>query len=73
MAKNGIEVKVEPTATEIQITQMLANEMTAKQIGDARQKSHRTIQVQIENVRKKFGCKSSIGLVVLFFRNKLIE
>jgi len=55
------------------IVQMVANEKTPAEIGKELGLSPRTIETTTYQLRKKFGFRSSIGLVVLFFRNKLIK
>ncbi len=58
---------------DIAIVQMVANEKTSVEIGKELDLSPRTIETITYQLRKKFEFRSSIGLVVLFFRNKLIK
>ena len=58
---------------DIAIVQMVANEKTSVEIGKELGLSPRTIETITYQLRKKFEFRSSIGLVVLFFRNKLIK
>ncbi len=58
---------------DIAIVQMVANEKSSVEIGKELGLSPRTIETITYQLRKKFKFRSSIGLVVLFFRNKLIK
>ena len=63
----------ETVKEEIAIVQMMGDGFTTAQIAKKLKKSARTIETQTYQLRKRFGCRSSIGLIVLFFRNKLIK
>jgi len=58
---------------DVAIIQMVANEKSSVEIGKELGLSPRTIETMTYQLRKKFEFRSSIGLVVLFFRNKLIK
>jgi len=51
----------------------VANEKSSVEIGKELGLSPRTIETMTYQLRKKFKFRSSIGLVVLFYRNKLIK
>ena len=58
---------------DVAIIQMVANEKSSVEIGKELGLSPRTIETMTYQLRKKFKFRSSIGLVVLFYRNKLIK
>lgn len=61
------------TEHDVAIVQMIADEMTAKDIAPHYKITDRAIETRIFNLRKKAGCKNAHGLVALFFRNGLIK
>ena len=63
----------ETVKEEISIVQMMGDGLSTSEIAKKLDKSARTIETQTYQLRKRFGCRSSIGLIVLFFRNKLIK
>lgn len=75
MNTDQVVLTIERRATEreIQIVQMLADEKRPKEISEALKVNPRTMEAYIAESKKKFGCKSYVGLVSLFFRNKLIS
>lgn len=67
---NGAKVATEK---EIALVQQLAEDKSVMDIGKAIGMGHRSVETKLESMRKKFGCRSSKGLVTLFFRNQLIK
>jgi DNA-binding NarL/FixJ family response regulator len=52
---------------------LLAEGMKGNQIAKKIKVNENTLAFNLSVLRKKFGCKNSLSLVVYFFRNKLIE
>lgn len=74
MDKKIVDYLIKETVKEeIAIVQMMGDGKTSAEIAKALGKSYRTIETTTYQLRKRFGCRSSIGLIVLFFRNKLIK
>lgn len=57
---------------EIKLVKMIADSMTAKDIAEKTGENIRTIESRIFTIKKKYGVKNPAGLVILFYRNKLI-
>ena len=64
---------IEVTDYEKSLVQLTAEGNTPTEIAKALGKTRRTIETQTYHLRKRFECRSSIGLIVLFYRNKLIK
>lgn len=62
-----------PSAKEIELVQLIANDHRADAIADMWKISARTVESKILSVKKKFAKDTMAGLVTLFFRNNLIE
>jgi len=59
--------------TDISIVQMLADDLTPKEIAGKIFLSVRTVETRIFKLRQTFECRSVRGLIVLFFREGLIK
>lgn len=70
-----IEISVkEPVEKEdIELVRMIADQLSVRDIAKKKGISHRTIESQIAVLKKKYHVRTSIGLVVLFYRHKLIN
>jgi len=58
---------------DLEIVQLLANDLRPKEIAEQLNVSPRSIEGRILAIRNVFSCNSVAGLVVLFFRNKIIK
>ena len=71
--KIDVVYKKQPTDREIELVQLLANEYTVKDIAEMKEKKDRTMEYEVDMLKRAFGCRTTIGLVVLFYRNGLIK
>ena len=69
----GIPIKRIPTEKEIELVQMLANDLSAKDISKKRGLTEKTIHAEISKTLKAYGCTGRMSLLVLFFRNGLVK
>lgn len=58
---------------ELQIIRLICEEMTSRQIGESIYLSHKTVEYHRQRILEKMEVKSTIGIVVYSFRNKLVE
>lgn len=58
---------------DVEIVQYMANGLRAKDIADKMGKNIRTLEAKIFTLKKKYNAPTPIGLVMLFYRNKLIS
>lgn len=61
------------TQIEVELIKHFAEGLSAKEIANEQRKAVRTIEVQMQNLRKKTGCKNAAHLVATFLRQKLID
>lgn len=61
------------TKQEIDIVQALSNGLSASETGDLVGLSGRTIESYTANLRRDFECKSTVHLVAVFLRKKIIQ
>lgn len=57
---------------EVEIMQLIANDLQMPQVAKETGMSYRQLEGKLRRLRARFGCKSTIGLLALFFRNNLI-
>jgi len=58
---------------DIEMVQYMAEGLRAKDIAAKTGKNNRTIEAKIATLKKKYNAPTPIGLVMLFYRNKLIN
>ncbi len=68
-----LEREIRVKEEDILIIKMLGESMTAREIAEATGINIRTVEAKIAALRKKYGVAGNVGLVMLFYRNKLID
>lgn len=73
--KRTIQITVdrEVTDNDVRLVQGLADGKTAKEIAETTEQNVRTVEAQLATVKKKYFVTSPVGLVILFYRNRLIS
>ncbi len=75
MAKKTIITVVsekEVVQEDVDMVQMIANGLRAKDIAEKTGRNIRTVEAKIFTLKKKYNAPNPAGLVMLFFRNNLI-
>lgn len=57
---------------DVEMVQFMANGLRAKDIAEKTGKNVRSVEAKIFTLKKKYNAPTPIGLVMLFYRNKLI-
>lgn len=60
---------IELTKEEVRVMEQYISNLSAKEIGRKLEKSHRTIEAQIESIKKKLQCKSKADVVAIAMRS----
>lgn len=68
-----IVAEKEVSAQDIQMVGMIAESMRAQDIAEKTGQNRRTIEARIATLKKKYQVSTPAGLVMLFYRNKLIS
>jgi DNA-binding CsgD family transcriptional regulator len=70
---NGVVCTPSLTGRQKQILQLIAKDLTAKEIGEKLGISHKTVELHKQNLRNKLGAPGTVGLILVAIRNGLIE
>jgi DNA-binding NarL/FixJ family response regulator len=68
-----IVAKETVTADEIELVQMMANNLRAKDIAEKMGQDLKAVESRIFQLKKKYKAPTPAGLVMLFSRNSLIN
>ena len=76
--KDTVKVRVKRKAIlvlkrDVDMMQLIANQTSREDIGKVFGVKKRTVEDRIYNLCGAIGCRSEVGVLVLFFRNGLIK
>lgn len=63
----------EVSLEDIEIVKLMSEGLRAKDIAFKTGMSNRTVEAKIASIKKKYNAPTSIALVMIFYRNKLIN
>ena len=68
-----LEADVEVKPDEVALVKLIADSLRPKEIAEKMGLNTRQVENRIFNLRKKYKVGTPVGLVMLFYRNQLIQ